>query len=294
MNVAVSHLDSSASTAPELAAVAAESHTQRVKPGPTRRRRRRLTVLVWQLMLAGALLGLWQLAHVFDWARPLVVQSPKRVWDAGFALQDDGLIWPALRSTLGACMIALALATLIGVGFGLVLALLPRVEEVVNPFLTAMNSAPRIAFAPVFIIVFGIGTSAKVALAFSVVVFVLILNSRAGVHAADPDTVRLMKVLGASKRQIFTRLLLPVAVPSIFAGLRLGLIYSLLGVVTSEMIAARVGMGQLIARFSANFELDKVYALIFVLIVVATLLNAAMGLIERRLLWWQPPAGAEK
>lgn len=265
---------------------------------PTRPRggrwRHRLTVLAWQLLLAGALLGLWQLAHHFRWARPLVVQSPARVWDAGFALQSEGLIWPALRSTLGACVIAMALATVVGVGFGLVLALLPRVEEVVNPFLTALNSAPRVAFAPVFIIIFGIGTSAKVALAFSVVVFVLILNARAGVHAADPDTVRLMKVLGATKRQIFTRLLLPVAVPSIFAGLRLGLIYSLLGVVTSEMIAARVGMGQLIARFSANFELNKVYALIFVLIVVATLLNAAMSLIERRLLWWRPPAGAEK
>lgn len=255
-----------------------------------RRIRSRATVAFWQLVVFSAFLLVWETAHRREWGRRLVVRSPGQVWDAGWKMWDEDLIWGSLKSTLTACLLAMLLASLVGITLGLVLALLPRVERVFTPFLTALNSAPRIAFAPVFIIVFGIGTSAKVALAFSVVVFVLILNARAGVHAADADVVRLMEVMGATKRQIFRRLLLPVAVPSIFAGLRLGLIYSLLGVVTSEMIAAKDGMGQLVARYSANFELDKVYAIIFMLIVVATVLNTLMGVIERRLLWWQPRA----
>ena len=100
--------------------------------------------------------------------------------------------------------------------------------------------------------------------------------------------MKLMEVLGASKRQRFTKLLFPVAIPSIFAGFRLALIYSLLGVVTSELIAAKDGMGQLVANFSANFELDKVYAVIACLIVIGTVLNSIAGAIERRLLWWKP------
>lgn len=256
--------------------------------GPGRSRRAKALTLLWQVLVFVGLIAAWEGAHRAELVRPIVLRSPGEVWTAGLDLASSGQLWPNLWATLEATLIALALGSVIGVVVGLGLALVPSVERVVNPYLSALNSAPRIAFAPVFIVAFGITTSAKVALAFSVVVFVVIINSRAGVHAADPDVIRLMEVMGASKVQIFCKLLFPVAVPSIFAGLRLGLIYSLLGVVTSEMIAARDGLGQLVATFSGNFELDRVYAVIAVLIVVATLLNAVAGLIERRLLWWQP------
>ncbi|MEB8326025.1 ABC transporter permease [Dietzia kunjamensis] len=247
-------------------------------------------VLVAQLFLLAALIGIWQAAAFFGWGRAMIVRSPIEVWDAGIELFTGGELLPALASTLQATVIGMAIAGSLGVVIGLALALSPRVERVVNPFLTAMNSAPRVAFAPVFIVAFGIGQTSKIALAVSVVIFVVILNSRAGVYAADADVRRLMTVLGSSKFQIFCKLLFPVAVPSIFAGLRLGLIYALLGVVTSEMIAAQAGMGQLVSAYSGNFQLAHVYAVIITLIIVATALNGIAGYIERRLLWWQPPA----
>jgi NitT/TauT family transport system permease protein len=153
--------------------------------------------------------------------------------------------------------------------------------------LDALNATPRIAIAPVFIIVFGIGMSAKIALAFTVVVFMIISAARSGIHAANPDVLRLMTVMGASKPQIFFKVLLPVATPSIFAGLRLGLVYSLLGVVTSELLASRDGLGQLIALYSGTFQLDRVYAIIFVLIVISGGLNAIFTSLERRLTRWK-------
>ncbi|WP_214109127.1 ABC transporter permease [Acrocarpospora catenulata] len=269
-------------------AVEAVEPAEVTQAGPARDRRGRAVTLLWQVLLFLAFLGLWQVAHWLKLVRPIVLRSPGEVWQAAVDLVSAGQLWPNLWATLQATLIALTLGAVTGVLIGLGLALSPRVERIVDPYLSALNSAPRIAFAPVFIVAFGITTTAKVALAFSVVVFVVILNSRAGVHAADPDVIRLMEVMGARKSQIFRKLLFPVAVPSIFAGLRLGLIYSLLGVVTSEMIAAKDGLGQLVATFSGNFELDRVYAVIAVLIIAATLLNSIAGLIERRLLWWKP------
>lgn len=257
----------------------------------TRRRRPKIKILALQLGLLASILGLWQFAYSHTLVRRIVLPSPAQVWDAAAELQRNGLIWENLKATLSAMAIAFVLASVVGTLVGLWLALTPLLERVVAPFLHAMNSAPRIAFAPIFIIAFGISTSAKVALAFSIVVFLMISATRSGVHAADPDVERLLVVMGASRSQVFWKLLLPVAVPAIFAGLRLALIYSLLGVVTSEMIASKSGMGQIIARYSATFELPYVYATIFILVIVGWVMNGLAGWAERRLLWWKPPTG---
>lgn len=232
-------------------------------------------ILVWQLIVWSGLL------------RPVVARSPLEVWNAFVELASSGELWIHLWATLVATAIALVLAGGAGIVIGLSLGLLPFTERVLSPFLDAFNATPRIAIAPIFIIVFGIGMSAKIALAFTVVVFMVISAARAGVHAADPDVLRLMTVMGATKRQIFFKVLVPAATPSIFAGLRLGLVYSLLGVVTSELLASRDGLGQLIARYSGMFQLERVYAIVIVLIIVAGTLNAFSGIIERRLTSWK-------
>jgi NitT/TauT family transport system permease protein len=120
-------------------------------------------------------------------------------------------------------------------------------------------------------------------------VFIVISAARSGVRSVDVDMMRLSKVLGANRRQMFTKVLFPVAIPSIFGGMRLGVIYSLLGVVTSELIASRDGMGQLLQQYASTFQIDRVYGLLIVLAVVAAVLNAFMTRLERHLLRWQPP-----
>jgi NitT/TauT family transport system permease protein len=132
--------------------------------------------------------------------------------------------------------------------------------------------------------------NAKIALAFSIVVFMVMTAARAGVRSVDVDIMQLATVYGANRRQMFTKVLFPVAVPSIFGGLRLAVVYSLLGVVTSELIASRNGMGQLIQQYASLFQTDRVYGLLVVLAVVASILNAVMARLERHLLRWQPPA----
>ena len=123
----------------------------------------------------------------------------------------------------------------------------------------------------------------------SVVVFMLITSARAGMQAIDVDIVRLARSLGANRRQLFFKVMLPVAVPSIFGGLRLGVIYSILGVLTSELIGAKNGIGQLLQEYASLFQIEAVYGLLIVLAIVASSINSIMSWLERRILRWQAP-----
>jgi len=267
------------------------------KPRPTREPRPPRTAgamswwsgLLLRVALVSAAIGLWQLAHIAEVGRPVVVQSPGSVWTALVDYATGDVLWTNFWATIQPTLITLCLAAVVGIPIGLMLGLLPRTERVISPFISALNSMPRIALAPIFIIIFGIDTAAKVALAFSIVVFITLLNARAGVNAADPEALRMMTTLGASKTQTIRKVILPAAVPSILAGLRLALIYSLLGVITSELIASRDGLGQLIATNAGVFNLANVYAILVVLILTATMLNLLFETVERRLTRWQPP-----
>jgi NitT/TauT family transport system permease protein len=164
---------------------------------------------------------------------------------------------------------------------------MPRFNRLIDPYLNAVNAMPRIALAPVLIVYFGIGQSGKVALAFSIVVFVLIINTQAGVRAVDRELVVLSRTMGMSRLQMVRKIVLPSAVPSIFAGLRLGMIYALLGVVASELIAAEIGLGQLIAGFAGSYDMASAYAVMIVLAVLGALVNYTMSTVESHLLKWQ-------
>jgi NitT/TauT family transport system permease protein len=262
----------------------------------TRTRRRgwlsRDTIVVrgLQVLVGVALLGLWQLAATHKWPDPVLARTPVETWDYLVHSARSGELWSNTRATMIAVLIAWVLAGLAGIVAGVALALMPRVERVLNPYLDAANAMPRIALAPLFIVALGIGTSAKVALASTLVFFIVLSGARAGVRSTDAEWLRLSTVLGAKNHQVFLKVLLPVATPAIFAALRLGLIYSLLGVVGSELISARNGLGQLIAYNSSMFRMEGVYAILLLLGLVAVVLNQLLGFLERRLLRWQPPA----
>lgn len=247
-----------------------------------------LGLLAARLALLAALIGLWQLVVIFNLADRIVTGTPYEVGAYLWQAVQGRELWINLAATMQATVIAFVLASLVGVLIGITLALLPQVEKVVEPFLSTFNAMPRIALAPIFIVAFGLTMTAKVAVAFSIVIFIMIVSARAGVRSVDNDIMRLAYVLGASRRQLFAKVLVPTAIPTIFGGLRLAVIYSLLGVVTAELIGSTDGMGQLLQEALALFQINKMYGLLIVLAIVASLMNMAMGLLERYLLRWQP------
>lgn len=234
------------------------------------------------------ILGLWQWVSVAKLIKPVLASSPAEVWDFLIEIGRSGELWVNLRATLEATVLAFVLGSVTGVVLGLSLAVMPRLERAIDPLLNALNGMPRIALGPLFVLYFGFGLAAKVALGFSLVVFILMVNARAGALSVDPDLIRLSRALNASRLQMFTKIMLPSSIPAIFAGLRLGIIYALLGVITAEIIASQTGMGARILYYSNVFQIKGVYGILIILAIVAAVLNTLMAWAERRLLRWRP------
>jgi NitT/TauT family transport system permease protein len=145
-----------------------------------------------------------------------------------------------------------------------------------------------VALAPLIILWFGVGISAKVVAAFTLVYFILLVNTLSGAKNVDNDILTIARLMGASDRVLLRKVILPSAAPWIFAGLNLGLTYSLLGVIVAEILASNQGLGYLIESAAGNFNTAGVFAGLIVLSVVTWLLSWLMRKIEARVLRWKP------
>jgi NitT/TauT family transport system permease protein len=192
------------------------------------------------------------------------------------------LMWTLVGTTA-----AFGLGSAAGIGCGLLFAISPNLGRFFDPFVMAFNALPRIALAPLFIMWFGLGLASKTAVGFSLCFVILLSSTVAGTRSIDPDLQLLARTLGASTTQTFFRITLPGAVPTIFSGLRLGLIYSLLGVVSSEIIGSVNGLGVQLSQDAGTFNTNGVFAVLVLLMVLASLLTWGMSLLEDWLLRWR-------
>ena len=252
-------------------------------------RRRRRTTAVWlvRALVLTLFLGSWQWAVTAGLIDPFFFSQPSAIW--AFLVEEirDGGIWPHVVVTLRETLAGFALGAAAGVAAGIVRMQFPFVAGVSDPFLTILNVLPRVALAPMFIIWFGVGEGSKVALAVSLVFFIMMLNTEAGIRSLDRELILTMRALGATDRQLFWKVMLPGAVPAIFGGMRLGVVYALLAVVVGEMISARMGLGQRIAFYAASFRAEGVLGTILVLATIGLALNFVVAQAESRLLRWK-------
>jgi NitT/TauT family transport system permease protein len=262
-----------------------------VKPVKVARRSRvwhHLGIVMGQLALGLAFLAIWEVAVRLRIADPFIFGQPTKVFQFLLLEAIPGKeLWVDTAYTMMGTALAFVLGGLLGIGCGLLLVEFRRAGDLFRPYITLLNSLPRVALAPLFIVWFGLGLTSKVVLGMSLVFFILLLNTMAGALAVDPDLVRLCRSLGASRWTIFRKITLPASAPSIFAGLKLGLVYALLGVVVGEMIGAINGLGMRVVLYSNLFEMNKVFALLLFLALLTTLLAQLMHALERYLLRWR-------
>jgi NitT/TauT family transport system permease protein len=271
--------------------VGKSQHTTAVPPGSSlvRKLGGLLTLYAGRVVIFLVITTIWWAIVKLGWVDKVFISSPDSV-----ALFLISTFWnelvPNTLATLLATLIAFALSGVVGILTGLLLVELPFLKRLVDPFLTAFNSMPRIALAPIFILWFGIGVTSKVALAFSLGFFIVLTSTFAGMRNIDPVLLHLSRSLGCTGWQQFTKITLPWAIPSVFAGLKLALIYSFLGVVTSEMLASKVGLGQLIMYYSGVLRMDAVFGILLVMAILAVLLTIIADMIEAALLgsWTEP------
>ena len=233
---------------------------------------------------------LWEGVAHLGWVQEFVMSRPSRVFAwLGEAL-GSGLFWINVGVTVRETLLGLLIGCVMGIASGFALAHWNKAFRVLEPFIMALYSLPRVALAPLFLVWFGIGEGSKVALAASLVYFVMLLNTYTGVREIDQNLVNAARTMGAGSGFIARRILLPSSMTFIFAGLRVSIGLSLIGTIVGEMIAGQFGLGQMIARAANMFDTAQVFAIIIVLAVLSVLMNEAMKLLERRMMKWQPPS----
>lgn len=278
------------STADPLAGGAFEANERVQAPHRLRRGRavshRRLRRTLDSVVIFIAAVGIWWLIVTLAKGAGFYLSNPPQVGSALWHSLISGAFWANFWSTFEATLVSFAIGSAAGILAGIGISLLPRLEDATEPFSAALNSLPRIALAPVFIAFLGITQSAKIAVGISIVFFFLYYNTRSGIKSADRDWLMMAGALGFNRRQVFQKILLPVAWPSLFSGLRLGFTYALLGVVSTEIIAARAGLGLLVVEYSTQLRFNYMYAVLVIMAVFAGSEYGITGFIERRILRW--------
>ena len=250
---------------------------------PDRRR-----VIFARLAVLVVFLGLWQLVVAVGLVDAFWISTPALIGQELWHLLESGALASDVAVTIYEALVAFVISSALGIICGLLLARSPFWDDVLAPFVLALNSLPRVALAPLIILWFGIGVMAKVVTAFTLVFFILLVNTLGGAKNVDNDIITIARLMGASKRDILWKVTFPSALPWIFTGLNLGLTYSLLGVIVAEILASNRGLGYLIAASAASFNTAGVFAGLITLAVVAWLFSLIMRKVEARLLRWKP------
>jgi NitT/TauT family transport system permease protein len=255
------------------------------EPDPRVRYRK---VLVARLVVVTVVLAIWQAVVAIGLVDAFWISSPVLVVEELWNQLASGAWFGDVAITVFEALIAFVISSALGIVAGLLLARSPFWDDVLAPLVLALNSLPRVALAPLIILWFGIGITAKVVTAFTLVFFILLVNTLGGAKNVDNDILTIARLMGASKRDILWKVTLPSALPWIFAGLNLGLTYSLLGVIVAEILASNHGLGFVIQSSAATFNTAGVFAGLITLAVVAWVFSAIMRLVEAHLLRWKP------
>jgi NitT/TauT family transport system permease protein len=248
--------------------------------------RRQLTV--WALRI-GALA-----VFVFGWSfvtgqgivDPTLVSTPGDVGTSFIKQLGDGTFWVDVAATFSGAMAGLVSGAILGILAGVIFARVEVLHVAARPFLTLMNSLPRPALAPIFILWFGLGFGPKALVAFSVVFFVLMTSTMGALQGIDHDIKQLTKSLGMTRKQRFFKIELPSALPSIVGGLRLGAVYSVLGAVVSEMVGAYTGLGQRLVVVTNNFQVSETFAILLAMGLLSMVLDLSISGLQKLVAKW--------
>jgi NitT/TauT family transport system permease protein len=281
--------------------------------------------LVWQALICTAALSIWQWGYdlhasapwlVPDLLDPYFVSKPSEIFErflilsciksklgiyndwssGGFGrclARFDNNLWVATAVTLKNTFFGFLTGVSSGFVVGLILGRSDRLSAIFQPFITAVNSIPRIALAPIIVLAFGIGDMSKIVTSWIVVVFLVFFNTFEGARSIDEGFVNVARLLGASEWQITRTVVIPSTMAWVFASLSPAISFALIGVIVGEFIGAERGIGRLIIESEARAEASGMMVAVIVLMLVGVGLSALIWRLQRYLLRWQQHNMAE-
>ncbi|MBI3977377.1 MAG: ABC transporter permease [Chloroflexi bacterium] len=241
--------------------------------------------VVWPVAVGALVITLWEWGVRAFGVREVLLPSPLVI--ATTAVQKRDLLlqhtWPTVSLTIG----GFVLAVVIGVSLGVLFSYSRFFRIGVYPYVVMLQIIPKIALAPLFVIWFGLSDTSRLAIAFFISFFPVVVNTATGLNGVDPDLVRMGRAFSGSKQDIFLKIRFPHALPYIFAGMKVAMTLSIIGIIVAEFVTAQQGLGYLIIFATALVDTPMVMASIAVLSVAGLALYGIVSLAEGLVLYWK-------
>jgi NitT/TauT family transport system permease protein len=245
-----------------------------------------MKLLLGRIVLIGALLAFWELSAL-TFADEFFISRPTVVAEKFAELVASGRLFYHGGITVVETLAGFLAGAATGIMVGLLLGRNESLARLFDPVLVAINSLPKVALAPLFIMWFGIGIGMKIILTATIVFFLVFINTYNGVRNVDPELIEILRLMGAKERHLVAKVIVPSALQWVFAGLQLSIPYALIGSVVGEIMAANRGLGFLLQDAAGQLDTGGVFAALLAIIAVALLLQAAVKLCEKRLTPWK-------
>jgi ABC-type nitrate/sulfonate/bicarbonate transport system permease component len=229
----------------------------------------------------------WQALFLVIPFNPLFISKPSLIAKALVDLVATGQLFDDLRVSAVPFFYGFTAAVVVGVAVGIVMGWRARFGYALDPLMTMLYASPLVALAPLVVVFFGVGVSGKAIIIFSLAVFPFVFNAYAGVRAVDPLLINVVRSLGGSEKNLYLKVILPSTLPYIVAGARLAVGRALVGVLVAEFFAASEGIGYAIARFGDLYALDRMFACILTVMIIAVGLTEAVRWAERAAFPWR-------
>jgi NitT/TauT family transport system permease protein len=230
--------------------------------------------------------------YLLDAQRQVFLPPLHEVLQALWGLVKNGQLQQHVVASLTRSVLGFGIAVIGGVALGLVVAWYEGLREFLNPLLELFRNTAALALLPVFTLLLGIGETSKIAIVAYASFFPVLLNTVAGARTMDPLLIRAAQSLGLSSVQLFQKVILPSAVPTIFTGIRMGGTASILVLIAAEMVGAKAGLGYLIVNAQSSFQIPDMYAGILTVSVFGLLANTVLVRLERHFSRWRPAASS--
>ena len=242
------------------------------------------------LFVFAVFVGLWELVTRLGLVSPIILPTPAETFRdllvVGGNLIGRGYMLDALWITVLEVIYGFALAITIGFTLGVIVGETAFGERAIMPYLVAIDTMPKVAFAPLFVAWLGFGIASKVALAAFIATFPIVVGTAAGLHAADENARMLFKTMGASRLQTLWKMKLPTGLPHFFTGLKIGAVGVMAGAITGEFLGGGKGFGELIRIAASQLNTPRVFSLILYLSLVGLALYALVLWVQRTFVFW--------
>lgn len=246
-----------------------------------------LTDNLWRGSALALVIILWQVGVNTGWINSFLMGSPVGIAGEAWRLIQSGQLLNDTIATVYATVVGFLMGSILGSLAGLLLWFSRTTARIIDPFVVALNGLPKIALAPMIIIWFGSGMFSKIMLAFVATFVVALLSAYQGTHQIDRNLINLMRSLGASRREIFTKVVAPATLPWIISAFRLNIGFALIAEIGGEFISSDRGLGRMIFVAGNLFNLNVVWVGVIMLMIVAIVLYVIVSQVEKRLLPWQ-------